>query len=286
MDAETARKQQKIEWALSAPGWLAHRDELEGRGHGVMTPRLLGRLGLTRGDRVLDLACGIGNPSGEIARVVGDEGEVLGLDLSPEMIDGARRWAADRGLTNVSFEAVENEHELGVTPGSFDAACCRVGLQYLPEPAAALRSLHTALRPGGRLAVCTLGSAERCMAFTISSAVIDRYAPPRPAAGEAPGPVSLSDAARLKELVESAGFREVSVETFETVLIETDSAVAAWELFEETMGPLMRLAESLTADRRAALHEDGVRAMRHRFPSGPVHLTGQVLLAAGTTPAS
>lgn len=281
MDAEAAREQQRIEWALSAPGWLAYRDNLDAPS-GAMTPRILDAADVRPGARVLDLACGIGNPSGALAQRVGPDGHVLGLDLSAEMIDGARTWAARQGLTNVEFRVIPNEAELGVAPASMDLATCRVGLQFMPDPVAAVRAMHRALKPGGRLVATTLGSPQRCMAFTISSRVIARHAPtPPPAASGAPGPVSLSDPGRLKEILSEGGFDDVAVESFETTIIEVPGPTECWTMFEDTMGPLIHNLRSMTPEQRAALRQDGIAALAEEFPSGPVRLGGEVLIATG-----
>ncbi|GAA2711026.1 class I SAM-dependent methyltransferase [Micromonospora olivasterospora] len=282
MNAEAAREQQRTEWALSAPGWLTHRDRLDAAG-GEMTPRILAVADPRPGDRVLDLACGIGNPSCALAERVAPSGTVLGLDLSADMIEGARTWAARRGLTNVEFRTVASEAELGVEPESFDLATCRVGLQYMPEPVAAVREVHRALRPGGRFVATTLGDPRHCMAFSISSPVIARHAPtPPPSANGGPGPVSLSDPDRLHEILVEGGFDDVCVDRFRTTIIEVADAEACWDLFEETMGPMMRNLRMMTPRQRAALRRDGVAAVAERFPTGPVRLGGEVLIATAT----
>jgi SAM-dependent methyltransferase len=284
MDAASARERQRQEWALSAPGWLAYRNNLAAPS-GLMTGRILARAEVRPGERVLDLACGIGNPSDALAEAVGPTGTVLGLDISPEMIEGARKWAEHQGVGNVVFQVVPNEHDLGLAPGELDLAVCRVGLQYMPEPVAALRAVYEALRPGGRMVATTLGDQSRCMAFRISSAVIARHMPPPPAGASAgPGPVALSEASRLRELFSEAGFADVSVDRFETTLIEIDGAEACWEMFEQTMGPLIAMLRSFPPDRAGALRADGVAALRAEFGDGPVTLTGEVLLAAGIKP--
>ncbi|MCP2167711.1 Ubiquinone/menaquinone biosynthesis C-methylase UbiE [Goodfellowiella coeruleoviolacea] len=283
VNADTARQRQRQEWALSAPGWLEFRDNLSARS-GTMTARILAEAAPRPGDRVLDLACGIGNPTDALAAAVGPTGTVLGLDLSPEMIAGARQWAERAGAANVEFRVIPDERELGLPPEEFDVAVCRVGLQYMPEPDAALRAVHEALVPGGRMVATTLGDPGLCMALRISSQVIARHVPPPDGPPSGPGPVALSDANRLRELFAGAGFTDVVVRPFETALIEIGDAVACWHMFERTMGPLIALLATMPADRARALRADGVAALRAEFGAGPVVLTGQALLTSGTKP--
>ncbi|WP_199444321.1 class I SAM-dependent methyltransferase [Umezawaea beigongshangensis] len=285
IDADTAREQQRQEWALSAPGWSQFRDNLSAAS-GTMTGRLLDAVAPRPGDRALDLACGIGNPTDALAAAVGAGGSVLGLDISPEMIEGARSWARAHGVTNAEFRVVPDEGHLGLAPEEFDVAVCRVGLQYMPDPGAALRAVREALVPGGRMAATTLGDPGRCMAFRISSQVIARHVPTPDAPPSGPGPVSLSDADRLRELFAAGGFTDVAVESFETALIEVGDAESCWLMFEHTMGPLIAMLGSMSAERARALREDGVAALRAEFGDGPVVLTGEALLASGTRPES
>ncbi|WP_433872572.1 methyltransferase domain-containing protein [Saccharopolyspora sp. CA-218241] len=148
MELEALRDEQRLEWGLSAPGWLEHRDHLSAPS-GAMTWRILERAALRSGDAVLDLACGIGNPSAEIAEVVGSGGRVLGLDLSEQMIAGAKRWAAERAASQVEFRVIREEGALDLGGERFDAAVCRVGLQYMPDQRGALSAVRGCLVPGG-----------------------------------------------------------------------------------------------------------------------------------------
>jgi ubiquinone/menaquinone biosynthesis C-methylase UbiE len=111
-------------------------------------------LGLTSGDRVLDVACGPGNFSREFAKAAGAEGLVVGIDASPTMLErgveesekaGAKNLALVRGdATALPFEA-----------GSFDCACCFAAIHLFAEPFAALDEMRRVLAPGGRIALMT-----------------------------------------------------------------------------------------------------------------------------------
>lgn len=113
-----------------------------------MTERLLGEAGIAAGMRVLDVGCGRGDVSLMIARRVGEQGHVLGVDRDARPFAAARARAGDLGFSNVAFA----EGDLGaLSPehGSFDAIVGRRVLMYQPDPAHAVRQLARALRPGG-----------------------------------------------------------------------------------------------------------------------------------------
>src|SRR5262249_44677822 len=159
-----------------------------------------------------------------IARLVGPQGSVLGLDLSEDMLRGARESAALKGLKNIEFRAVASETDLGVPAGTFDAASCRMGLMFMPDPAAALRQLCRALAPGGIMAAATWGPVERCPFFGVPLSVVRRHLDvPRPQPGT-PGPFALSDPEALQAMARASGFTDVRCRAFETLVNESASA--------------------------------------------------------------
>jgi SAM-dependent methyltransferase len=117
---------------------------------GVANPFSLGRL--DRGERVLDLGCGAGTDTLVAAQMVGPEGRVTGLDMTPEMLDKARRAAAELGARNVVF--VEGEAErLPFPDESFDAVISNGVIDLIPDKDAVCAQLQRVLRAGGRIQI-------------------------------------------------------------------------------------------------------------------------------------
>ena len=119
--------------------------------YGPSTEKLLEEIGL-EGKRVLDVGCGTGNVSCWIARQVGETGSVVGVDVSEEQTEIAKKNADAIGLKNISFK-VGNAYETGVERESFDIAYCRFVLCHLMQPENALREMLATLKTGGTL-VC------------------------------------------------------------------------------------------------------------------------------------
>jgi ubiquinone/menaquinone biosynthesis C-methylase UbiE len=117
---------------------------------GVITEHVLRLAGLDRGMRVLDVGCGPGDVTFLAAKLVGSEGTVIGVDLSPEAIGVAQQRAASANLANVHFLT----HDLVdlVLDEPVDALIGRLVLQYLADPALVLRRLATLVKPGGLVA--------------------------------------------------------------------------------------------------------------------------------------
>jgi SAM-dependent methyltransferase len=111
------------------------------------TERLFRDAGIGPGQRVLDVGSGVGDVAFLVARLVGPSGEVVGIDLDGTALERARARASQLGLCNVRF--VEADVSAAPTGTPFDAVVGRLILQFLPDPAAALRSLATKVKPGG-----------------------------------------------------------------------------------------------------------------------------------------
>jgi SAM-dependent methyltransferase len=278
--AEQVRHQQREEWSAAAPSWQARRDDVSQPTTSI-TERLLAMAGITSGQRVLDLACGNGDPSFTIAQRVGPDGNVVGLDITEPMVRNAQAWAKQHGLTNVEYRIIPNELELGVPEASFDIATCRHGLMYMPEPVAVLRTIHTALKPAGRVALSTWGPAERCPFFGIAVQIMMRHIEVPPPDPSAPGPFALHTPEMLTNILEAAGFTSVEAVAFESSVLEAESPAAYWDLICEVAGPLVPLMASLPIEVRQAIRDDAIKTYGELSPDGPVKLGGEYLVAAG-----
>ena len=115
------------------------------------TAALLERVGVRPGQHCLDLGCGGGDVTLELARLVGPDGAVTGVDMDEVKLDLARKDAAARGLGNVSFRAL-NTYEWS-EPDSYDLVYSRNVLQHLSRPVDVLASMWAAVRPGGVIVV-------------------------------------------------------------------------------------------------------------------------------------
>jgi len=117
---------------------------------GVANPFSLGRL--EPGERVLDLGSGAGTDSLVASRMVGPDGSVTGIDMTPEMLDKARGAAAEMGAENVEF--VEGEAEkLPFADESFDVVISNGVIDLIPDKDAVFSELHRVLAPGGRIQI-------------------------------------------------------------------------------------------------------------------------------------
>ena len=126
-------------------------------------------LGLSPGDGVLDVACGTGNFSREFGRTVGDEGLVVGIDVSQTMLARAVEDTRAAGLEDVVAHVRGNAQELPFVDKSFDAVCCFAALHLFQDPMRALDRMTEVLTPGGRIALFTSVRGRSAPLRTIES---------------------------------------------------------------------------------------------------------------------
>lgn len=124
----------------------------------IASTRLVERMALRPGDRVLDVACGPGTSALLAARAVGPSGHVVAVDYGRQMLDIAEKQARSQGLTNIEFRLADMS-QLDDPVASYDAVICVLGIFFVEEMADVTASLWQLVRPGGQLALTTMGPA-------------------------------------------------------------------------------------------------------------------------------
>ena len=166
---------------------------------------------IREGDRVLDVGCGNGQATRDVARVA-TNGSALGVDLSSQMLALARKTAAAEGLDNVEFRHADAQI-YPFEPAAFDVVISRMGSMFFGDPIAAFTNLHRALRAEGRLTLLTWQSFADNEWITEFRAAMDagRDLPAPPS--DAPSPFALSDPGRVRTILEAAGFADVAFQS-------------------------------------------------------------------------
>ena len=203
----TYRADVRREWTAAATGWRKWIGTIEAEGAGPMlTSALLQQAGVGRGDHVLDVGSGYGEPGLSAAQAVGPTGHVTCLDISADMLAFAKERSRSCGLDNVTF--VEGDVETTqLEPEGFDVVLSRATLMYAADPLATLQRLKAALRPGGRLAIAVWATPDQVAFATPVPVMVDMLGIGLPAAG--PGPFALGGDGVLETLV-----RELAIPTW------------------------------------------------------------------------
>jgi SAM-dependent methyltransferase len=220
----------------------ASLQETTDRSLAFVTAALFPFAAAAKGERVLDVGCGCASTSLALADAVGSTGRVTGIDISAPMLAVARERARK---TNASVEFIESDASVHAFKAEFDLVFSRFGVMFFSDPAAAFSNIRTALAPNGRLAfVCWRSMAQNLWASAPLAAARDLLPPPEPMDPDAPGPFALADDARVRSVLERAGFHDVRAERLDTVMnLGADLADAVQASL--SIGPLSRVASQL-----------------------------------------
>lgn len=278
-DPDQYKTGQRKDWSDAAAGWREWWQTIE-TGLGPLSERLVELAEVGTGDRVLDIATGIGEPAVTAARRVGPEGRVLATDIAPGMLEVGRERAAELGLDNVEFR--EADAEALELPGErFDAILCRNGLQFLADPGAALERIRAALVADGRLAAAVWARSERTPFVTLAVNTVARELELSPPAPGTPGPLSLGDEDTLEERLREAGFADVRSERM-TVNVEFAFAAEYAQFMRAVSAPLNKLLADKPSKRQEEVWNAIARAAEaHADADGSVSMPGELILVVG-----
>ncbi len=217
-----------------------------------LTEKVFDAVGFAPGQRVLDLGCGTGATTFEIARRIAPTGSVTGIDFSETLLALAREQAAVEPNLPIAFQFADAETH-AFTPGSFDVAFSRIGVMFYADPAAAFANIRRALISGGRLAfVCWREvRANTWASVTIGIARRHIELPPRPGP-EDPGPYSFRDPERVRRILTEAGWSAIAIEELDAdayMGADLNEAVANFL----AMGPIASQVQAAPQDKREAI---------------------------------
>lgn len=196
---------------ILTPKWIRFRHLLSGNGK-LHSDLALPRFGIRPGDRVLDFGCGFGETSLELGRMVGSRGEVLGLDCTKGFIEIANRERDAAGLGHVRYE-VGDAQQHPFPANHYDVAFARFGVMFFESAVRALRNVHRALRPGGKVCLIVWRTIDDNPCWGAAKRVVREYLPPPGASAQScgPGPFSWADETTDRDMLAAAGFHEVQL---------------------------------------------------------------------------
>jgi ubiquinone/menaquinone biosynthesis C-methylase UbiE len=224
MDAEEQRRRSREQWDSAAAGW-ERRERWMRETSRPVSAWLIDAVALQPGHRVLELAAGTGEVGLMAAELILPGGRLISSDRSGPMLTVARARAAELGLRNVDFKLLDGE-AIDLPLASVDAVICRWGYMLMADPAAGLRETRRVLRPGGRLALAVWDAIDaNPWARIPSAALVAHGLLDAPDPGE-PGPFALADPDRVRDLLDEAGFVDVSVGAVD--LLRPDPDFEAW----------------------------------------------------------
>lgn len=207
------------------------------------------------GGRVLDVGCGGGATTLEMARRLGPTGLCLGVDVSAPLLASARARAQAQGLDNARFvEADAQTHDPGA--GQFDAVMSQFGVMFFGDFDAAFRNLRRCARSGaGLVFICWRRPEDNPMAHLPLQAAASLL-PPQPAMDmQAPGRFAFAERARVRGILERSGWRDIDIEPLD---VPTPAALDELTAMSLKLGPVAVALRDQSDELRARV-EDAVR---------------------------
>lgn len=230
------------------------------------------------GMRVLDIACGTGEPAISLAALLAGDGEVVGADISPEPLKIAEERATQRGLSNAIFQQAD-AHELPFSDNSFDCITSRLGIMFFADLPRALSEMRRVLKPEGRAILLVWGPFEQPYFHTTIGTVL-RMLPNAVMPESGRKMFALADEDRLTHALQQAGFSQVKEELVTVPWTWIGTPEEIWEYFQNVTVPFASLLQSIPAERRAEIDAAVLKAISQYCDGTSIKFTATVNIAA------
>nr|MDQ6924504.1 class I SAM-dependent methyltransferase [Pseudomonadota bacterium] len=237
------------------------------------------------GERAIDVGCGCGDTSIELARRVGAAGAVLGVDVSQPMLAVARSRGALANCAHLTFS--DGDASEAALPANTDLLFSRFGVMFFSQPTPAFSHMRKSLRAGGRCVfVCWRAPRDNPWAMTpLSAARTAMNITPAPADPNAPGPFAFADQVRLRAILSGARFGDIDVQRFDAAISLGATPRSAAEKLVQ-VGPVARLVREVGAEHLPVILDAVECALVPlAAPDGRVSLNGSTWIVSATNPA-
>jgi SAM-dependent methyltransferase len=278
-----ANTEQAEFWAARASSWMS----LESHHEEVIGPA--GRMAMDRldpypGQHVVDLGCGTGQTTLDLAGRVAPGGRVVGVDIAAALLDRAREHAAEAGIANIQFQHADvQSSDLG--SARFDGAFSRFGVMFFADPVAAFTNVYRSLKPDAVLSfVCWQPvTSNDWMLVPAQAAVSVLGTAPEMPAPDAPGPFSLSDQNRVRTILDSAGFHNIDIKPHDDLIRTLAERIPEAADSALRVGAVQRMLEGVDPETVQRVRAAIEAAMRACLQDGEVALTRSIFLVRAET---
>jgi SAM-dependent methyltransferase len=277
-DPNAYRESSLSGWEEASAGWIRHQRSMREWSADV-SHAMIAAVAPQPGERVLELAAGLGETGMLAAELVAPVGSVVISDQAEGMLDGARARAVELGLTGVEFEVL-NAEWIDLPLASVDVVLCRYGYMLMADPAAALAESRRVLRPGGRVGLAVWDAVEANPWAAVPAEVLAEHGlAGAPGAAAGPGPFALGSEQRVTELLAEAGFAEIEIGRVE-MLRRHASFEDFWEVTLDLSRSFHDAVLSRPESEISAIH-DTLEARLASFtgPDGSLTVPGRTLVA-------
>lgn len=272
MEAALQRRIQRYGWDKASAYYEAFwQDQLK-----PAQDLLLEMANLKPGESVLDVACGTGLVSFEALEKLGQNGRLLGTDISDKMVELATLNAVQKGENRIQFERMDAE-ELQLDDHLFDVALCSLGLMYIPDPGKALNEIYRVLKPGGRMVAAVWGHRAKCGWADIFE-IVDQHV----ASEVCPMFFNLGNTNMLELHFKEAGFDDIKTNRITTILRYNNEGEALGAAFEG--GPVALAYHKFTDAVKQEVHAAYLASLESFRKGDGYEVPGEFVLSSGCAP--
>jgi SAM-dependent methyltransferase len=277
VDLEEYRRVSRETWRRMATGWERELRWMWDVSRPV-GESLVAMLSPQPGQTILELAAGTGETGFAAAAHIGERGKLISSDFAFEMVQAARRRAAQLDLHNVEFRVMDAER-MDLDDDSVDGVICRWGYMLMPDPAAALAETRRVLRRHCRLCFSVWAEPARNPWAAIAADAAARHGHLKPSAPGDPGVFAMADPARIRSLLKGAGFEPLRIDEVEIVW-RFDDLDRYWSFLLEFAGAIALILQQLDPEERAVVRATiDERAEPYRAYDGAYEFPGVALNA-------
>lgn len=238
---------------------------------------ILDRLNPSAGSRVLDVGCGGGATTLDLARRLGPDGQAVGVDISQPLLDSACGQATAAGVDNIEFvQADAQQHDFG--PGSFDAVISRFGVMFFSDPDAAFANLRRATKGGGAMVLaCWRRAEDNPLALLPVEAAAPLLPEPPQVTTDGPGRFAFRDPDHVRGILTRSGWREIDIAPLDvSTPLDFDEAMA----LSTRLGVLATVLPGLDDRLRAQICEAVAAQLRDHVQDGVIPMSAACWLVS------
>ena len=223
-----ANEEQFEFWNEGIGQWWVEEDDSMNERLSILTKELFLRLNINRGDKILDIGCGGGQTSFEASEIVGENGYVVGADISKILLDLAKSKYAN--TKNLEFKLCDVQN-YEFRENSFNKVISRFGVMFFENPIEAFKNIYNAIQEGGSLNfVCWTNVMENEFFTDPTNIIIRHLNKDFPEITRSPGPLAFSEEKYINEILSNSGFKNIKVEKVYSLITTNDSPEKNGEL--------------------------------------------------------
>jgi ubiquinone/menaquinone biosynthesis C-methylase UbiE len=242
-----------------------------------MTRAIVAAAQVHPGMRVLDIACGTGEPAISIAHLLAGGGEVVGVDISPAPLKIAEDRSTQRGLSNVTFQQAD-AHHLPFADNTFDRITSRLGVMFFSDLPRALSEMHRVLKLEGTAILLVWGPMDQPY-FQTTIGTILRMLPSASVPESGRKMFALGNKGVMSQALRQAGFSQVKEELVTVPWTWMGTPEEVWEYFQNVAVPFASFLQATPADRRPEIDAAVLKAISEYYDGTSIKFTATVNIA-------